>query len=188
MATAREIMTSHVECVSADATLSEAAHTMSRLEVGALPICNSEGHICGILTERDIVVKCLAAGADPFSVRAERVADGQPIAVQADESAATAAAAMADNQVRRLVVLSGSEVVGIITEADLARGLEPEEFASTMRSILSGPSSRFRPMRSPYGRTGRQSLFAHFLDRINGSSRQRERSAPERTAPEQRGS
>lgn len=182
MATAGEIMTSGIEFVSGDTSLSEAAYTMSHLDVGALPICDSEGNVSGILTDRDIVVRCLAAGGDPFSVRVDRCADTPPISVQADEPASTAAEVMAGHEIRRLLVRSGTEVVGIISEADLARGLAPEEFASTMRVILDAAPSPYRPMRSRYGRTHRQPMFAHFLDRVGGSRGHREEDAtPKRT-------
>ncbi len=179
MATAREIMTSGVECVDADTALSEAAYTMSHLEVGALPICDSEGHVCGVLTDRDVVVRCLAAGADPFSVRAGSCADAPPVSIQADEPAAAAAKVMADQQVRHLLVREGSEVVGIISEADLARGLPTEEFASTMLAIFDASATRQQPLRSRFDRAHRQPMFAHFLDRAGGPGRHHEEATAE---------
>ena len=68
MATARELMTEGAECVNSTDTLVEAARKMRDLDVGALPICGEDQRLKGMLTDRDIVVKCLAEGNDPNSV------------------------------------------------------------------------------------------------------------------------
>ena len=65
MTTAREIMTGDATCVSSDETLVEAARKMADLQVGALPICGEDNRLAGLLTDRDIVVRCIAGGVTP---------------------------------------------------------------------------------------------------------------------------
>ena len=87
MATARELMSQGVECVNSTETLVEAARKMRDLDVGALPICGEDQRLKGMLTDRDIVVKCIAEGKDPNSLRASDLAQGKPVTIGADDSA-----------------------------------------------------------------------------------------------------
>ena len=87
MATARELMSQGVECVSSTETLVEAARKMRDLDVGALPICGEDQRLKGMLTDRDIVVNCIAEGKDPNDVTAADLAQGKPVTIGADDSA-----------------------------------------------------------------------------------------------------
>src|SRR3982751_3839521 len=70
MATARDIMSGGAECAGENETLADAARKMRDLDVGSLPICGEDNRLKGMLTDRDIVVRCLAEGGDPMSTRA----------------------------------------------------------------------------------------------------------------------
>jgi CBS domain-containing protein len=85
MATARDIMSGGAECVGENDTLVDAARKMRDLYVGALPICGEDNRLKGMLTDRDIVVRCLAEGGDPTSTRAKEFAQGKPVTVSADD-------------------------------------------------------------------------------------------------------
>ena len=124
MATARELMTQGVECVNSTETLVEAARKMRDLDVGALPICGEDQRLKGMLTDRDIVVKCIAEGGDPNSVKASELAQGKPVTIGADDSAEETLRTMAKHQVRRLPVIDGHELIGIVAQADVARSLD----------------------------------------------------------------
>jgi CBS domain-containing protein len=87
MTTARDLMTKGAECVSSTETLVDAARKMRDLNVGALPICGEDERLKGMLTDRDIVVKCVAEGQDPNAVRAGDLAQGKPVTIGADDSA-----------------------------------------------------------------------------------------------------
>ena len=87
MATARELMSQGVECVNPTETLVEAARKMRDLDVGALPIRGEDQRLKGMLTDRDIVVKCIAEGKDPNDVTAADLAQGKPVTIGADDSA-----------------------------------------------------------------------------------------------------
>ncbi|MFD3444109.1 CBS domain-containing protein [Microbacteriaceae bacterium 4G12] len=123
MTTAREVMSQGVECVRENETLVDAARKMRDLDVGALPICGEDNRLKGMLTDRDIVVKCLAEGGDPSSVTAGSLGEGKPVTIGADDDITEALETMKKHQVRRLPVIDGHDLVGIISQADIAKSL-----------------------------------------------------------------
>ena len=135
MATARDLMTKGAECVNSTETLVEAARKMRDLKVGALPICGEDQRLKGMLTDRDIVVKCLAEGKDPNAVRASDLAQGKPVTIGADDSAEEALRTMAKNQIRRLPVIDGHQLVGMVAQADVARSLPHDVVGQVLEEI-----------------------------------------------------
>jgi CBS domain-containing protein len=123
MTTAREIMTPDVTCVGERETLMDAARKMAQLGVGSMPICGEDNRLKGMLTDRDIVVKTLAQGRDPGSVTAGELAQGKPVTIGADDDAPEILRTMGSHQVRRLPVIDGHKLVGIVAVADVARAL-----------------------------------------------------------------
>jgi CBS domain-containing protein len=123
MTTAREIMTPDVTCVGERETLMDAARKMAQLGVGSMPICGEDDRLKGMLTDRDIVVKALAQGRDPGSVTAGELAQGKPVTIGADDDAPEILRTMGSHQVRRLPVIDGHKLVGIVAVADVARAL-----------------------------------------------------------------
>ncbi|GGN45281.1 CBS domain-containing protein [Actinoplanes campanulatus] len=123
MATAREIMTPDVTCAGEKESLAEAARKMADLNVGSLPICGADNRLHGMLTDRDIVVKALAKGRNPADCTAGEFAQGKPVTVGADDDAAEILRTMAQHRVRRLPVIDGHQLVGIVAVADVARAL-----------------------------------------------------------------
>ncbi|MEU2231651.1 CBS domain-containing protein [Streptomyces vietnamensis] len=126
MTTAREIMHTGASCVQENETLMDAARRMSELDVGALPICGPDNRLHGIITDRDIVVKCLAKGKDPHHMTAGLLAQGKPVTVDADADSEQVLRTMQDHRIRRVPVIDDHRLVGMISEADLAKHL-PEE-------------------------------------------------------------
>ena len=135
MATARDIMTGGAECVGENETLADAARKMRDLDVGSLPICGEDNRLKGMLTDRDIVVRCIAEGGDPSSTTAGSLAQGKPVTIGADDSAEEALRTMAHHEVRRLPVIDGHDLVGIVSQADVARSLPPERVGEVLREI-----------------------------------------------------
>ncbi|WP_406306576.1 CBS domain-containing protein [Streptomyces sp. NBC_00879] len=127
MTTAREIMHVGTTCVQESETLEDAARRMSELDVGALPICGPDDRLHGIITDRDIVVKCLAKGKDPRSMTAGQLAQGKPITIDAEADTDQVLRAMEEHRIRRLPVIDNHRLVGMISEADLARRLSEEQ-------------------------------------------------------------
>jgi CBS domain-containing protein len=137
MTTARDIMTPGAECVGENDNLVVAAKKMRELDVGALPICGEDGKLKGMLTDRDIVVKCIADGGDPEAVTAGSFGEGKPITIGADDDLEEAIRTMKKYQVRRLPVIDGHELVGMVSQADLARNLPPERVGDLLEDISS---------------------------------------------------
>jgi CBS domain-containing protein len=133
--TAREIMTGGVECIQEDQTVLDAARKMAELGVGALPICGNDDRLKGMLTDRDIVVKVLAEGKDPASTRAGDLAGTEVVTIGADDGLAELVRTMAQHQVKRLPVIDGHRLVGVVSEADLAEHASPEQVVSVVRGV-----------------------------------------------------
>lgn len=136
MTQAREIMTPGTECVGENQTLQEAARKMKDLGVGALPICGEDNRLKGVLTDRDIVVRALAEGSDPAQTTAADLAQGKPVTIGADDSLEDAIQTMTNHKVRRLPVIDGHDLVGMITQADLARSM-PEDRVGELVELIS---------------------------------------------------
>lgn len=135
MATAREIMTGDATCVQEDQTVEDAARMMAELDVGALPICGSDDRLKGMLTDRDIVVKVLAEGRDPAQTRAGELGQGKPVTIGADDSADLALQTMAEHKVRRLPVIDGHQLIGVVSQADLATNLDDQQVGALVNAV-----------------------------------------------------
>ncbi|GAA1599839.1 MULTISPECIES: CBS domain-containing protein [Kribbella] len=119
MTTARDLMTPGAECVGEKETLVAAAQKMRDLDVGALPICGEDNRLKGVLTDRDIVVKCVADGGDPTKATAGTFGQGKPVTIGADDPIEEALRTMEKYQVRRLPVIDGHDLVGMLAQADV---------------------------------------------------------------------
>jgi CBS domain-containing protein len=137
MTTARDIMSGNAECVKESETLVDAAKKMRDLDVGALPICGDDDRLKGMLTDRDIVVKCIAEGGDPSSVTAGSFAEGKPVTIGADDDLDEVVRTMSQYQVRRLPVIDDHRLVGMVSQADVARALPPEKVGDLLEAISS---------------------------------------------------
>lgn len=135
--TAREVMTTDVTSIDENATALDAAQKMKELDVGALPICGTDERLKGMITDRDIVVGVLAAGKDPSSTKAIDVGegDGNTVTIGADDSLDEALETMKKHQVRRLPVIDGEKMVGIIAQADVAREAGDSATGDTVQKI-----------------------------------------------------
>ncbi|NYJ02728.1 CBS domain-containing protein [Nocardioides thalensis] len=139
MTTAREIMTGDAECVTTGDTLVDAARKMRDLEVGALPICGEDHRLKGIITDRDIVVHCVAEGGDPSTIKVETLAEGKPVTIGADDSVEEALHTMAQHNVRRLPVIDGHELIGMVSQADIAKNLPEDKVGELVEAISGAP-------------------------------------------------
>lgn len=135
MTLTRDIMTPAPRCIGENDSLSIAASIMSELNVGALPICGEDRKLKGMLTDRDIVVRAVAEGLDPESTPSRALAQGKPITVEASDDIRIALTKMQEHQIRRLPVIEDHLLVGIISQADVARSLAPETTGVTVESI-----------------------------------------------------
>ncbi|MFI8324986.1 CBS domain-containing protein [Streptomyces sp. NPDC085529] len=140
MTKAREIMTPDVTCVRSDESVVDAARKMVELDVGALPICGPDERLKGMLTDRDIVVRVVAQGRDPSACTAGELAQGELVWVGADDSLDRVLELMADRKIRRVPVIDGHVLVGIIAQADVARRL-PDSTVGDLVSDVSRPAA-----------------------------------------------
>jgi len=135
--TARDIMTSDATCIGENDTVLDAAKKLAELDVGAMPICGEDDRLKGMLTDRDIVVKVLAQGKDPATTKAGELGEGKPVTIGADDSVEEALDTMSKHKVRRLPVIDGHDLIGIVSQADIARNL-PDEKTGDLVQAISG--------------------------------------------------
>ncbi len=139
MTTARDIMSGNAECAKTTDTLVDAAKKMRDLEVGALPICGEDNRLKGIITDRDIVVHCVAEGGDPSTIKVESLAEGKPVTIGADDSVEEALRTMIEHHVRRLPVIDGHELIGMVSQADIAKNLPEDKVGELVEAISGAP-------------------------------------------------
>ena len=135
MTVARDIMTPDCQCIGENETVSQAASKLAEHKIGAMPICGEDNRLKGMLTDRDIVVDVIAQGKDPDSVKAGELGDGKPVTIGADDSVEEALKTMSEHQVRRLPVIDGHDLVGIVSQADVARNLPDEKTGDLVEAI-----------------------------------------------------
>jgi CBS domain-containing protein len=140
MKKAREIMNPDVEFISMDSTIEEAAKKFAEGDIGALPICNNERRLQGMLTDRDVVVKVIAAGKDPAQTTVADVAQGtEVVTIGADDSVEEALQTMKEHKVRRLPVIDGTEVIGMVSQGDIATNLPDDKVGDLVEAISAAP-------------------------------------------------
>ncbi|MFF8830998.1 CBS domain-containing protein [Streptomyces sp. NPDC015131] len=137
MTTARQLMTRGVDCVGEHDTVLQAAGMMRQLGVGAMPICGTDDRLKGMLTDRDIVVKTLGAGKDPATTTAGDLAQGDVVYVDADDDAQLVLRRMARHRVRRLPVIEDHRLVGMVSQADVARALPDPQVGDLLQALSS---------------------------------------------------
>ena len=134
-----EIMSRNVVRIHPEESVSVAARMLEHYNIGALPVCGSDGRMCGLVTDRDIVTRCLAAGRSPGITTVREVMTANVVAGKPDMDAAVAASVMGRQQIRRLPVLENGKLCGMVSLGDLA---VKEESWTDAGEALTGISSR----------------------------------------------
>ena len=116
----RDVMSNPVIRIHPDESVAVAARTLNRYNIGALPVCGSDGRVCGLITDRDIVTRCLAAGRSPASTAVRDVMTSKVISARPDMEANLAAGLMGREQIRRLPVMENGKLCGMVSLGDLA--------------------------------------------------------------------
>jgi CBS domain-containing protein len=132
---ARDVMTQGVECAGENETVADAAKKLVDLGVGAMPICGEDNRLKGMLTDRDIVVEVIAQGKDPADVRAGQLGGEEVVTIGADDSVEDALVTMKDHKVRRLPVIDGHDLVGVVSLADLAQNIDEDKLGDVVAAI-----------------------------------------------------
>lgn len=120
----RDVMTDRVIHISPEEPVNVAARTLAHYNIGALPVCGSDGRLCGVITDRDIVTRCLAAERSPANTAVRDVMTGRVLTAEPDMDAGTAAHLMGREQVRRLPVVEDGRLCGMVSLGDLANRVE----------------------------------------------------------------
>ena len=142
MTTARDIMSEDTTHCSTDTTAADAARRMASEDIGAVPVCDADGHLSGVGTDRDLAVKVVAEGRDPASVRlGELIDESEVVTIGADDSAEKAIRTMKDHAVRRLPVIDGTDLVGMVSQADIARAMPDAKIGDLVDAISSAPAN-----------------------------------------------
>ncbi|ONI90295.1 CBS domain-containing protein [Saccharothrix sp. ALI-22-I] len=136
MTTAREIMKTGVQCIQENQSMLDAARMMRDLGVGSLPICGQDDRLHGIITDRDIVLRCVAEGRDPASMLATEMA-GHLHWVDANDDLSHVLRTMEENQIRRIPVIEKHRLVGMVSEADIARHLDEGQIAEFVERVYA---------------------------------------------------
>ena len=134
MGSIRDVMTSNPTSCEPSTSVVDAAKVMAQEDVGPVPVVEG-GRVVGIVTDRDLVVEVLAEGRDPNSTTLGEIVSSDLITVQPDTQLSEALQLMAQNQVRRLPVVEGEQLVGIVAQADVARAADEEQTGEVVQQI-----------------------------------------------------
>jgi len=137
----RELLTTAPVGVEPDATLGEVAVLMKQEDCGSIPVVE-DGRLVGIVTDRDIVIRGVAAGSDPKTQRVSTVMSADPVTISPDDDLTDAEKVMADRQIRRLPVVENGKLVGIIVTAQIARAADKRKVGETIKEISEPTSGR----------------------------------------------
>ena len=137
----REVMTNPVVRIHPDESVAVAARTLTHYNIGILPVCGNNGRVIGLVTDRDLVTRCLASGRSPVNTPVRDVMTSKVVAAGPDMDAAQAAGLMGREQIRRLPVLENGRLCGMVSLGDLAQqkesGLDAGDALAEISSILS---------------------------------------------------
>ena len=116
----KDIMTQKVIPINASETVEVAARYLARYNIGALPVCDAAGKLCGMITDRDLVIRCMAAAKNPAVTTVREVMTGQVMSAKPDMEVGVAAHLMGRKQIRRLPVMENGMLCGMVSLGDLA--------------------------------------------------------------------
>lgn len=144
--TVRQIMNPNVVYLTPDDTAIRAAKLLDRHNIGILPVCSKDGRLRGVVTDRDITLRCVALGNPAEDTTLREIMTRGIITISPDDDLSTATKLMSSEQIRRLPVVENNKVVGMLSLADMAqRGNYRSEVSSAL-SEISMPSHKFKRM------------------------------------------
>lgn len=132
-----ELMNGNVVSITPDETAALAARLLSRHNIGSLPVCSLDGRLRGIVTDRDIVLRCVAAESDPEQTKVREIMSRGIVTVSPEEDVREATRLMAEKQVRRLPVVEEGRIVGMLSLGDMAKNTRFDMEASKALSEIS---------------------------------------------------
>jgi CBS domain-containing protein len=159
--TVRDVMTEEVMCAAPDTTLEEIATMMKTVDTGAIPV-TEEDELIGIITDRDIVMRCVAEGHDASEMTAEEVVGEEVETIDPEADIEEARELMARKQIRRLPVVDKGELVGMLSIGDIAvkQGNE-EQTGETLKEVSRGVKNARRTQAHPARKSEMSKRSAH---------------------------
>ncbi|WP_190130703.1 CBS domain-containing protein [Streptomyces mashuensis] len=139
MTTAKDIMHPGAQWVTKDDSLLRVAELMKQMDLGALPVADENERLCGIITDRDIVVKCVARGHNVADCRAADICEGTPRWIDANADVEEVLHEMEQHRIKRLPVIEKKRLIGMISEADLAQHLTDDQIAEFAEAVYARP-------------------------------------------------
>ncbi len=137
----RDIMTDTVVRIHPEETVAVAARQLAQYNIGALPVCGNDGRVLGVVTDRDLVTRCLAAERSPEKTKVREVMTGAVVSAQPDMDVGAAAHLMGRKQIRRLPVVEDGKLCGMVSLGDMANR---EATAYDAADALENISARLR--------------------------------------------
>ena len=134
----REVMTNPVIRIDPEESVAVAARTLAHYNIGVLPVCGGSGSVYGVVTDRDLVTRCLAAGRSPAGTTVREVMTGKVVAAAPDMDTGAAAKLMGKMQIRRLPVVENGRLCGMVSLGDLAGREETNPQAAGALADISG--------------------------------------------------
>ena len=139
----RDIMTQPAISIDPLESAEVAARTLTHYNIGMLPVCGADGRLCGVVTDRDLVIRCVASGRKPSQTPVREIMTGQVVAIQPDMETGVAAHLMGSRQVRRLPVVEDGRLCGMVSLGDLTK---QEESAMDAADALTDISDNISPL------------------------------------------
>ena len=135
------LMTPNPACCTPDTRIEDVARLMVQHDCGEIPVVEAAGAgaLVGVITDRDIVIKCIAEGKDPSACTAAELAQGKVTWVDADTDMVTIVETMGREQIKRLPVMADHKLVGMISEADLAKHLDDRQLSRFVEGVFARP-------------------------------------------------
>lgn len=128
-------MTSPVDSLFQNNSLVDAAAALARADVGSMPVVTDDGELVGVLTDRDIVVRGIADGRDPNECTVGDTMTSDVVTVSPDANTDQVLECLSSNQVRRVPVIENGKLVGVISQADVAREMKPADTGDVVEAI-----------------------------------------------------
>ena len=139
----REVMSNNVIGIHPEETVAVAARTLTHYNIGVLPVCGDDGNLCGVVTDRDLVTRCMASGRPPENTLVRDVMTAGVVSAKPDMDTGVAAHLMGRQQVRRLPVVENGKLCGMVSLGDLANFEECNpDAADALGDICSNISNR----------------------------------------------
>ena len=139
----RDVMTPSPIAISREETVAVAARTLTHYNIGAVPVCSAGGKLCGMMTDRDMVTRCLALGKDPKTTSVAEIMSNGVVTVSPEAETAQAAQLMGKLQIRRLAVVENGKLCGMLSLGDLATNqLADAQAGHALGQISSNISAR----------------------------------------------